>query len=184
MPIWVIVWLIIALIAVVGEVATTGLFLATVAAAAVLAAGTALFLPVIVQAVVFAVAGLAGIAFLRPILAGALGFPSSDLLFGPFAQSHIVGRRGVVTQTIEPGGGQIRIGQGEFWTARPFNDTDVISPGMPVEILLVEGLTALVAPIPGQEIPESLTDQLSEETPHEEPDSQTEGATGAKGTSA
>lgn len=147
MVIWVVIWVIIAVVAIVGEVMTAGLFLASLAAAAIVAAVAAFFLPVLAQALLFGVAGLAAIAFLRPFVVHALGMESRDRLSGPATNSHLLGRRAVVTQTVEPGAGLIRIGQGEFWTARPYNDTDVIPAGSPVEILLIDGLTALVAPI-------------------------------------
>jgi membrane protein implicated in regulation of membrane protease activity len=181
MTVWVVIWLIIALLAAVGEVATTGLFLASIAAAAVLAAVSALFLPLIVQAAVFAVAGLGGIAFLRPIIANALGMHSTDLLAGPVSQSHLIGRRAIVTHTVDPSGGQIRIGQGEFWTARPFDGSDVIQPGTPVEILLVDGLTALVAPVEQPDSGDSLPYPQTVADESGQSESQTKGAGGAKG---
>lgn len=147
MVVWIVVWVVIALLALVGEVMTTGFFLASLAVAAVIAALSAVFLPVILQAAVFGVVGLTAIAVLRPIVLHALGMKSPDLLAGQATHSHLLGRRAVVTSTVEPGAGLIRIGEGEFWTARPYNETDVIPTGTPVEILLVDGLTALVAPI-------------------------------------
>jgi membrane protein implicated in regulation of membrane protease activity len=147
MDVWIIVWVVIALLAVVGEVMTTGLFLASLAVAAVVAAVAAIFLPVILQAAIFGGVGLAAIAVLRPFVLHALGMESHDLLAGQVTHSHLLGRRAVVTNTVEPGAGLIRVGEGEFWTARPYNETDVIPAGTPVEILLVDGLTALVAPV-------------------------------------
>lgn len=147
MDVWIVVWIVIALLALVGEVMTTGLFLASLAVAAVIAAVSAIFLPVILQAAIFGAVGLATIAVLRPFVLHALGMESHDLLAGQVTHSHLLGRRAVVTNTVEPGSGLIRIGEGEFWTARPYNQTDIIPVGTPVEILLVDGLTALVAPL-------------------------------------
>jgi membrane protein implicated in regulation of membrane protease activity len=61
----------------------------------------------------------------------------------------LIGRVGVVTRQIGPhGAGQVRIGT-EPWTARPYMDGDgPIAPGTPVEVMLVEGTTALVLPLP------------------------------------
>lgn len=156
MVVWIVVWVVIALVAMVGEVMTAGLFLASLAVAAVIAALSAIFLPVILQAAVFGVVGFAAIAVLRPFLLHTLGMESHDLLAGQATHSHLLGRRAVVTSTVEPGAGLIRIGEGEFWTARPYNETDVIPAGTPVEILLVDGLTALVAPIEPIVPPQSL----------------------------
>jgi membrane protein implicated in regulation of membrane protease activity len=61
----------------------------------------------------------------------------------------VVGRRGVVTQTVDGAGGQIRIGHGAFWTARTFDPSDTIPVGESVEVLLVEGgITAIVEATP------------------------------------
>lgn len=148
MVIWVIIWVVIALVAAVGEVMTAGLFLASLAVAAVFAAILAAFsLSVLLQAIVFGVVGLTTIGFLRPFVVHALGMESHDMLAGPVTHSHLIGRRAVVAETVDPNGGMIRIGQGEFWSARPYNDTDIIPVGTRVEILLVDGLTALVAPV-------------------------------------
>jgi membrane protein implicated in regulation of membrane protease activity len=53
----------------------------------------------------------------------------------------------VVTRRVDANGGQIRIGEGEFWSARAFDPADVMEPGAPVEVVLVDGLTALVSPV-------------------------------------
>lgn len=61
----------------------------------------------------------------------------------------LVGRRGVVTHAITAaaGRGQIRVGT-EFWTARPYiEDSPDIAEGETVEVLAVEGVTALVLPL-------------------------------------
>jgi membrane protein implicated in regulation of membrane protease activity len=66
----------------------------------------------------------------------------------PFMRSHIVGRRAVVTQVVDSAGGQIRIGTGEFWSARAYDAAETIPVGAAVEVMVVDGLTALVSPSP------------------------------------
>lgn len=144
---WLVLWIVIAVLAAIGELLTTGLFLASIAVAAVVAALVAIVLPVALQVVIFAALALGGIALVRPIALHALGMDRSDGHISGSTTSYLVGRRGIVTRTVDSSGGQIRIGEGEFWTARAFNDDDVIEPGTRVEILLVDGLTALVAPV-------------------------------------
>lgn len=140
-------WLVVALLAGVGEVLTTGLFLAIVAVAAVLAAIVALVLPVVlVQVALFAGASLAGIAFLRPVLIRALG-TDSGAHSARLPQSQLVGRRATVTRTVDSAGGQVRIGDGEFWSARAYDPDDLIPVGAPAEIMVIDGLTALVSPV-------------------------------------
>jgi len=150
---WFAIWIVIAIVAVVGEVLTTGLFLASIALAAVVTAVLSILLPGLVQVAVFAGLSLAGIAVFRPIVVHALGMEASPQVTGPVSHSHLVGRRAVVTRTVDGTGGQIRVGEGEFWSARAFDEDDIFPPGTSVEILLVTGLTALVASVSPPALP-------------------------------
>lgn len=147
-------WLVIAIIAAVGEVLTTGLFLASIALAAVITAVVSIFVPVgIVEIGVFAALSLVGIAVFRPILVHALGMEASTSVSGGLSHSHLIGRRAVVMRAVDATGGQIRVGEGEFWSARAYDEEESIPPGRSVEILMVDGLTALVAPV----VPPAIT---------------------------
>jgi membrane protein implicated in regulation of membrane protease activity len=140
MPAWVI-WAIAAVALAVGEIATPGLFflgpvaLAAVAAALVgaLGAGAA------IQFVVFILGSLAALATIRPIARRHLQMPAR-LRTGTAA---LVGARALVLERIDRHGGQVRIG-GEVWSARAFDETQVIEPGTSVEVVKIEGATALV----------------------------------------
>jgi membrane protein implicated in regulation of membrane protease activity len=55
----------------------------------------------------------------------------------------LVGRKAVVLRRVDSQGGRIRIG-GEEWSARPYLDGTVIEPGAPVEVVEIDGATALV----------------------------------------
>lgn len=143
-------WILVAIVAAIGEVLTTGLFLATVAVAAVITAIVAIILPsfaVPIEVVMFAGLSLGGIAFIRPLLVHTLGIDSVSQLSGPVTQSHLIGRRAVATDRIDEHRGQVRIGEGEFWSARSFDASQSIPAGTPVEIMLVDKITVLVAPI-------------------------------------
>lgn len=148
LPLWAL-WLVVALAAAIGEMVSMTLFLAVVAMAAVVAAILAVVLPAAigVQIVVFAALALVGIAVFRPVLVNALGVSGATHISGPVSQTHIVNRRAIVTRSVDSAGGQIRIGEGEFWSARAFEPSDVLSPGTKVEVVLVDGLTALVIPV-------------------------------------
>jgi membrane protein implicated in regulation of membrane protease activity len=141
MPDWVI-WSIAAAALAVGEIATPGLFflgpvaLAAVAAAIVAAAGVA----VEIQVAVFVVASIASLAFLRPIARRHLKTPGK-LRTGTAA---LIGQRALVVQRVDSQHGQVRIG-GEVWTARPYDDDDVFEPGERVDVMKIDGATALVA---------------------------------------
>ena len=55
----------------------------------------------------------------------------------------LVGRQGVVVEEVSGQAGQIKIG-GEIWTARSYDETDVIEPGTTVDVFEIRGATALV----------------------------------------
>jgi membrane protein implicated in regulation of membrane protease activity len=55
----------------------------------------------------------------------------------------LVGRRAVVTRQVDSAGGRIRVG-GEEWSARAYLDGTVLAEGQTVDIVQIEGATALV----------------------------------------
>ena len=140
MPGWAI-WLIIAAALAAGEVATSGLFiLGPLAVAALLAAiASAVGLGILAPFIVFIVAAIASLWFLRPIARRHVRMPAA-IRTGTAA---LVGGRGLVLQRVDSHGGQVKIG-GEVWSARAFFDEQVIEPGANVEVAKIEGATALV----------------------------------------
>jgi membrane protein implicated in regulation of membrane protease activity len=140
MSAWVI-WAIVAVGFAIGEVLTPGLFwLGPIALAAVLAAvAAAVGLGAGVQLVVFILASIATLGILRPIARAHLKMPHA-LRTGTAA---LVGARGLVLDRTDAHGGRVKIG-GEIWSARTFDETQVIEPGTSVEIVKIEGATALV----------------------------------------
>ncbi|HZU11734.1 MAG TPA: NfeD family protein [Chloroflexota bacterium] len=142
-------WVVIALIAAIGEVLTTGLFLAPFAVAAVLVAFLSPVLPVLaVQVAVFAALSFVGVVVFRPFARHALGWDREDDAALPMPNHHLIEKRAVVTVPVDATGGQIRIGQGEFWSARSFDPDDHFTAGTPVEVVYVDGVTAVVGPVP------------------------------------
>ena len=140
MPGWAI-WALAAAALTVGELLTPGLFfLGPVAVAAVLAlvvaliGGGALF-----QVLVFIAASIGSVAFLRPIARRHLHVPTA-IRTGTAA---LEGAKGIVLQQVDSSGGRVRLG-GEEWSARAFFDDQVIEPGTRVEVVKIEGATALV----------------------------------------
>ena len=77
---------------------------------------------------------------LRPIARRHLKTPAS-LRTGTAA---LVGRPATVVQRVDRTGGQVKIG-GEVWTARSYDEDDSFEPGARVEVMKIEGATALVA---------------------------------------
>ena len=55
----------------------------------------------------------------------------------------LTGAPAVVLQRVDQNGGRVRIG-GEEWSARAFMPDQVLEPGTRVEVVKIEGATALV----------------------------------------
>jgi membrane protein implicated in regulation of membrane protease activity len=135
------VWIVIAVALAVGEILTPGLFFlgpvalaaAAAAIAAAVGAGSAL------SAIVFIVAALASLLFLRPIARRHVHMPAISRT----GTAALVGRKAVVTRRVDAVGGRVRIG-GEEWTARPFLDGEAFDEGQAVEVVEIQGATALV----------------------------------------
>lgn len=140
MPAW-LLWAIAAAALAVGEILTPGLFfLGPVAVAAVLAGLLALLgVGVVGQFLVFVIASIASVAFLRPLARSHLRVPPS-LRTGTAA---LVGTKALVLERVDVNGGRVRIG-GEEWSARAFVEDQVIEPGARVDVVKIEGATALV----------------------------------------
>ena len=144
MEAWV-VWVVIAVVLLVAE-ATTSAFVAVYfgLAALVTAAVAAAGLGTPVQLIAFIALSVGGMLATRPALKRAAG-KGGGIRTGVDAMQ---GRVGVVTRPIgelEPG--QVKIG-GETWTARCYYDEEAIPAGSRVEVVKVEGVTALVIPAP------------------------------------
>jgi membrane protein implicated in regulation of membrane protease activity len=134
-------WLIAAGVLAIGEIATLGFFLGPIAVAAMLASVVALVgAGLAVQWVVFIAASLGSVLVLRPIARRHLKTPPR-IRTGTAA---LVGGRAVVLERVDANGGQVRIG-GEVWTARAYDEDDTFEPGARVEVLKIDGATALVA---------------------------------------
>ncbi|MEA2132208.1 MAG: hypothetical protein QOC68_117 [Solirubrobacteraceae bacterium] len=139
---WVL-WLIAAAILGLGEIATSGFFLAPFAVGALLAAlisaagaGTAISL------IVFLGVSVAALTALRPLARAHLKMPA-QLRTGTAA---LVGRSATVVERIanREGVGCVSI-EGEVWTARAYDEDDVIEAGQRVQVLEIRGATALVS---------------------------------------
>jgi membrane protein implicated in regulation of membrane protease activity len=139
-PAW-LIWAIAAVLLSVGEIFTPGMFfLGPVALAAVAAAVVALVgVGVALQLVVFIAGSVATVAFLRPIARRHLHMPA-PLRTGTAA---LEGTKAVVLQRVDANGGRVRIG-GEEWSARAYMEDQVLEPGTRVEVVKIDGATALV----------------------------------------
>ena len=140
MPAW-LIWALAAVLLAVGEIVTPGLFfLGPVALAAVVAGvAAAVGLGVVVQLLLFIAGSIASLLLLRPIARRHLHMPPA-LRTGTAA---LEGSKAVVLQRVDANGGRVRIG-GEEWSARAYMDDQVLEPGARVEVVKIEGATALV----------------------------------------
>jgi len=139
-PAW-LIWAIAAVLLSVGEILTPGMFfLGPVALAAVAAAVVALLgVGVAFQLLAFIIGSIATVAFLRPIAKRHLHMPAA-IRTGTAA---LEGTKAVVLQRVDINGGRVRIG-GEEWSARAYMEDQVLEPGTRVEVVKIEGATALV----------------------------------------
>jgi membrane protein implicated in regulation of membrane protease activity len=144
MDAWV-AWLIGGVVASVGEILTTGFFLAPFAVgafgamvAALVGGGAA------VQLVAFAVLTIASFALVRPVARRHLYTPP-HIRTGTAA---LIGRSAIVLDRIanDEDVGSVRL-EGEVWTARSFDDDHVIPAGAKVQVVEIRGATAVVMDI-------------------------------------
>jgi len=140
MPDWVI-WVILAAVLAAGEVAASFTFLLGPVAIAALvpAVVAAVGAPMEAQIASFIVASIASLLLVRPIARRHLQTPAR-IRTGTAA---LIGERAVVLDRVDADHGQVKIG-GEVWTARPYDEDDVYEPGVRVEVVKIQGATALV----------------------------------------
>jgi membrane protein implicated in regulation of membrane protease activity len=139
-PVW-LIWSIVALALAVGEILTPGLFfLGPVAVAGVAAAiAAAVGAGWVIDLIVFVAGAAASLAFLRPIARRHVRLPLA-LRTGAAA---LVGAPAVVVERVDAAGGRVKIG-GEVWSARAFDEQQVLEPGTKVQVAEIQGATALV----------------------------------------
>jgi membrane protein implicated in regulation of membrane protease activity len=140
MSAWVI-WMVAAGLLAIGEIMSLSFFMGPIAVAAVLAgaaalagAGTAL------QLIVFIVASIASLVVLRPIARRHLQTPAR-IRTGTAA---LIGAPAVVLERVDRDGGTVKL-SGEVWSARPYDEDAVLEPGARVEVMQIDGATALVS---------------------------------------
>ena len=140
MPDWVI-WVILAAVLAAGEVVASFTFILGPIAIAALAPAivAALGGPMELQLGAFIVASIASLGLIRPIARRHLRTPA-QIRTGTAA---LVGSRALVLDRVDADSGQVKIG-GEVWTARPYFEDEVYEPGSRVEVIKIDGATALV----------------------------------------
>jgi membrane protein implicated in regulation of membrane protease activity len=92
-----------------------------------------------VDVVVFAVISLALVSLARPMLRRRLhtGVPLRTNV------EALVGSAAVVVDAVDAHGGKVKL-RGELWSARAFDETQVLEPGRSVTVMGISGATAVV----------------------------------------
>jgi membrane protein implicated in regulation of membrane protease activity len=135
-------WLILAIVFGVGEIATLGFFLAPFAGgAAVAAVVSAAGVPFVGSLAVFLLVAVVLLAALRPLARSHKRTPP-QIRTGTAA---LVGKNATVLERIanNEGVGCVRI-DGEVWTARAFMEEETYEAGTRVQVVEIRGATALV----------------------------------------
>jgi membrane protein implicated in regulation of membrane protease activity len=138
-----ILWLVAACILGVGEMHQGGFYLLPFALGAALAAVVSLLgVGAPLAVIVFVLASVIVLGALRPVARRHRRLPPA-IRTGAAA---LVGRRAMVLERIanDEGVGCVRIEGGEVWTARSYDDDEVIDAGERVEVVEIRGATALV----------------------------------------
>ena len=137
------IWFLIAIGLLVGEMFTAGFWLACLAVGAAVAGVVGLVpgLGFVTQGIAFAVSSVISMAGLRPKLMHLLQLgPGTDLRTGVDA---LLGKTGIVTERIGPGRpGRVKV-EGEDWRGAS-SDAEVIEPGTQVTVIQVDGTTLMV----------------------------------------
>jgi membrane protein implicated in regulation of membrane protease activity len=144
---WVL-WLVLAVVLGVAEIAVLTAALGLLAGAALLTAlAAAVGLPIVLQLLVFAAASAAGLVLVRPVAQRHMLTARAEAT-ARFGVDALVGRSAEVVTEVSARGGRVRIGGtgGDEWTARPYDDSLVIPAGTTVHVMEIRGATALVYP--------------------------------------
>jgi membrane protein implicated in regulation of membrane protease activity len=109
--------------------------LAALAAAVIAALGAGAGIALLV----FIVGSVASLALLRPIARRHVRVPAISRT----GTDALVGSKAVVLRRVDADGGRVRIG-GEEWSARAYLEDQILDEGARVDVVKIEGATALV----------------------------------------
>jgi membrane protein implicated in regulation of membrane protease activity len=133
-------WLIAGVLLVGAEVLSGDFVLVMLGAAALGAAGSAaLGAPLALDVAVFAVLSLGLLFLARPALKARM-HSARELKTNVDA---LVGKHALVEAQVDGHSGQVRI-DGQLWSARALDETQVIEAGRTVTVMQIEGATAVV----------------------------------------
>lgn len=124
---------------IVAEVLSGGFVLIMLGVGALVAAGiAALGGSIWLEVGVFAGTSVALTTLARPVLMRQLH--SAHV---PTNVDALLGDRAIVVSTVDAHGGKIKL-RGELWSARAYDETEVLEPGQRVTVMTISGATAVV----------------------------------------
>ena len=137
-----IAWVIAAVALGAAEYFTLTLAFGLLAAAALVAAVVAgVGASLLAQVLAFAITGAVGLLIVRPIARRQMSHPSL-VREGSYA---LVGKKAIVIEEVTGTQGLIKL-SGEVWSARALDENHVIPAGALVDVMEIEGATAIVYP--------------------------------------
>jgi membrane protein implicated in regulation of membrane protease activity len=137
-----IAWVIAAVALGAAEYFTLTLAFGLLAAAALVAAVVAgVGASLLAQVLAFAITGAVGLLIVRPIARRQMSHPSL-VREGSYA---LVGKKAMVIEEVTGTQGLIKL-SGEVWSARALDESHVIPAGTLVDVMEIEGATAIVYP--------------------------------------
>lgn len=133
-------WIVAAVVLGIVEVTTLDLIFLMLAAGALAGAATALATDTFaLQAVVALVVAVAMLGLVRPIALRHLRTPIETRT----GVAALVGAKALVVERVDGHGGRVKLA-GEVWSARSYDGETVLEPGASVDVVEIDGATALV----------------------------------------
>jgi membrane protein implicated in regulation of membrane protease activity len=134
------VWLVVGIVLMVAEVLSGTFVLLMLGLAALVSAGvSAVGVPLPISAVVFAAVAAGGITLARPALVHRL--QSGEQI--KTNTDALVGRKAIVISKVDAHEGRVKI-DGDLWSARCYDETEVLEAGRSVTVMGISGAVALV----------------------------------------
>lgn len=134
------IWLIVAIVLALLELAAGEFTLLMLAGAALITSGVALTdIPLWAEVITFAVAAIGLLIFVRPALKKRLGRPARLEI----SDKRLIGNSAEVLEDVSGTGGQIRL-EGHVWSAKALDPTVSFSSGETVTVISIDGNTAVV----------------------------------------
>ncbi len=133
------IWLIGGIVLVAAEILSGDFFLLMLGVGALAGAfSEVLFGSTLITLAVFALSSIGLVTFARPWLKAKF--------HGPIVPDNVralIGGQATVLSTVDETGGQVKL-NGEVWSARSFDQKQVLEPGTAVTVMEIAGATAIV----------------------------------------